>query len=107
MKSDEAFYHALIGLLKWRQKEVKGGLEDGEGRIVIILFGTVLFDKGGEELKECLRFALGEYFKKNRFLKGDRLVVIITAILWVMHKDELDWDLLVKYPTLNNVDRTS
>ena len=103
-KSDEAFYHALI-IIKMAAEGVKGGRRWRRKDCDYIIW-AVLFDKGGEELKECLRFALGEYFKKNRFLKGDRLVVIITAILWVMHKDELDWD-CCKVPTLNNVDRTS
>ena len=62
----------------------------------------VLFDRWDK--KECLTFALQEYFKKNRFLKGDRIVVIITAILWVMHKDELDWQEAPKDCMENNID---
>ena len=88
-EKDDAFYHAFM-IMKMAKDGVKGHIRWRRKDCDYIIW-DVLFDKGGEDLKECLRFALKEYFKKNRFLKGDRVVVIITAILWVMHKEELDW----------------
>ena len=101
-KNDTAFYHAFM-IINMAKQGVKGGLRWRRKDCDYIIW-KVLFDKGGEELKECLHFALNEYFRKNRFLKGDRLVAIITAILWVMHKDELDWT-ASDIPILNKVER--
>lgn len=53
----------------------------------------MLCDQSGanDNLVKCLAYALKEYFKKNRTLKGDRTNVIVTATLWVMRKTQLDW----------------
>jgi len=104
-KNDEIFYYAFE-IMKLAISGVKGARRYRRKDCDYILW-EVLFDKIGSlalytnfhealinitpSLNECLNFALQEYFKKNRFMKGDRIVVMITAILWVMHKDELDW----------------
>jgi len=103
-ENDEAYYRAFM-IMNMAAKGVKGARRWRRKDCDYIIW-DVLFDRGGEKLKECLRFALNEYFKKNRFLKGDRLVVIITAILWVMHKDQLDWT-ASKVPVLSEVDRNA
>ena len=104
-KNDEVFYSAFE-IMKLAINGVKGARryrrKDCDYIIWDVLFDRIgtkaMYTEGGDglinitpKLKECLDIALKEYFKKNRFLKGDRTVVMITAILWVMHKDKLDW----------------
>ena len=104
-KNDDVFYDAFE-IMKLAISGVKGARrfrrKDCDYILWEVLFDMIgtkaLYTEGGcglinitPKLKECLDIALKEYFKKNRFMKGDRIVVMITAILWVMHKDELDW----------------
>ena len=104
-KNDDVFYDAFE-IMKLANSGVKGGRRYRRKDCDYILW-DVLFEQIGSLalytnspkglinitplLNEALQFALKEYFKKNRFMKGDRIVVMITAILWVMHKDDLDW----------------
>jgi hypothetical protein len=104
-KNDSIFYYAFE-IMKLAISGVKGARRYRRKDCDYILW-EVLFDKIGSlalytdterglinitpKLHKCLSFALKEYFKKNRFMKGDRIIVMVTAILWVMHKNELDW----------------
>ena len=104
-QSDEVFYYAFK-IMKLAISGVKGARRFRRKDCDYIIW-EVLFDQIGSNalytetrggiinitplLNMCLNFALKEYFKKNRFMKGDRIVVMVTAILWVMHKNKLDW----------------
>ena len=114
-KSDDVFYDAFE-IMKLAISGVKGARRYRRKDCDYILW-EVLFDKIGSTslwtdnsvnttniLNEALQFALKEYFKKNRFMKGDRIVVMITAILWVMHKDELDWSEPLPRPVMKLCD---
>ena len=110
-KSDDVFYDAFE-IMKLAISGVKGARRYRRKDCDYILW-DVLFDKIGSAslwnstntpLNEALQFALKEYFKKNRFMKGDRIVIMITAILWVMHKDELDWSEPSPRPSMKSCD---
>tara|TARA_Y100000588_G_scaffold369943_1_gene439488 strand:+ start:712 stop:2385 length:1674 start_codon:yes stop_codon:yes gene_type:complete len=104
-KNDDVFYDAFE-IMKLAISGVKGARRFRRKDCDYIIW-EVLFDQIGStalytetsgglinitpKLNTCLNFALKEYFKKNRFMKGDRTVVMVTAILWVMHKNKLDW----------------
>jgi len=95
--NDDLFYWAfrimskankgIKGAIRWRRKDCD------------YIIWEVLFDKCGNDvkLKECLEFDLKEYFRKNRFLKGDRINYIIHAILLIKNRKELNWDDGQKY----------
>lgn len=105
-KDDNVFYYAFE-IMKLAISGVKGARRFRRKDCDYIIW-EVLFDQIGSialytetrggvinitpTLNICLKFALKEYFKKNRFMKGDRIVVMVTAILWVMHKNKLDWE---------------
>ena len=93
-KNDEVFYY-MFNIMRRAQQGIKGGRR-WRRRDCDYIIWEVLFDKAKDNpmLKRCLDYALKEYFKKNRTLKGDRLVVIVTAVLWVLHRDKLDWEMI-------------
>ena len=93
--NDELFYWALKIMMKG-VKGVKGGTRWRRKDCEYIIW-EVLFDRCDPKLKECLEFDLKEYFRKNRFLKGDRTNYLIHAILLVKNSKELNWDQGGKY----------
>ena len=96
-KNDELF-HWAFQIIKQGIKGVKGGTRWRRKDCDYIIW-DVLFDRCGNDakLKECLEFDLKEYFRKNRFLKGDRTNHLIHAILLIKNSKELNWEWGKKY----------
>ena len=91
MNDDIAFYWMVEIILK-AIRGVKGARRWRRTDCDYIIW-EMLCDQCGTNqiLAKCLAYALKEYFKKNRTLKGDRTNVIVTATLWVMRKNQLNW----------------
>lgn len=90
-KNDDMFYWAFRimskankggkGATRWRRKDCD------------YIIWEVLFDMcKDDKLKECLEFDLKEYFRKNRFLKGDRTNHLVHAILLIKNYEDLNWE---------------
>ena len=89
-KNDSAFYWMFEIILK-ASKGQKGQRRWRRTDCDYIIW-EFLFDKAklDKPLTQALEYGVKEYFKKTRTIKGDRLVVIISCTLAVMHKNELD-----------------
>ena len=87
-------------------KGVKGGTRWRRKDCDYIIW-DVLFDRCGDDakLKECLEFDLKEYFRKNRFLKGDRTNYLIHAILLVKNSKETLGEVMSNVVELSNLEK--
>ena len=91
-KKNDSMFYWMFEILNKSKEGVKGGLRWRRKDCEYIIWEYLYDMVDNVKIKEYLDYALKEYFKKNRMMKGDRFLFLINSILVIKNKNRLNLD---------------